>query len=124
MGYESLGATLPIVAAADATGMNAGNLTIALDDSANLPKIGNFVIWHMVLEDVPPGAAAVIKWNNSRTWSFVSPQNGGCEWNGNLPMRQSDALYFLWNIPAPGTAGQIPQVTVYSMYDPSLPGNS
>jgi hypothetical protein len=118
--YIDLGSSIPISAALDTSGLNVGNLTIeAGPDTINV-KVGQYEIWHMVLINVPTGAQFNIFLNATRPFGFCNP-NGGSEWWGRLPMRQSDTLYFLSNLPNGTTP--VPQLCVYSQYDPDIPAN-
>jgi hypothetical protein len=120
------GATLPIAGILDNTGLNSGNYTLTLNQqSGNLPKVGNYTIWHMVLEDLVPGFQIKILWNSGRTFGFLTPAGMGSEFWGAVPMRQSDQLFFLFAYGPTGVGGPnpAPVLTAYTGYDPSDPGN-
>ena len=70
MGMIDLGASLPINAAADTTGLNPGNLTTTADPSSILVKVGQYEIWHMVLTNCPAGSQARILYNGSRPFGL------------------------------------------------------
>jgi hypothetical protein len=124
MGYIDLGPSLAIPAAIDTTGLNLGFLTMQAGPSQLLVKVGQFEIWHMVLTNVPAGASARIFYNAQRPFGFCFPQLGGSEWWGRLPMRQSDTLYFLWNLASSTAPASYPTLTCYMQYDNTLPGNT
>jgi hypothetical protein len=124
MAYVDLGPSLGIPAAPDTTGLNLGFLTMQAGPSQLLVKVGQFEIWHMVLTNVPAGASARIFYNAQRPFGFTNPQIGGSEWWGRLPMRQSDTLYFLWNLASSTAPANYPTLTCYMQYDNTLPGNT
>lgn len=121
MGYIPLGSTLPVTAAADATGQNPGNLTTAFTTAV----LNSRVAWYEVFHAAITGVSGLVKANimiGTRLWGFVQPF-GGSEWDPSQPMPLQDGqeVYFLWNIPASSSS---PPVTVLWMrYDPGLPGN-
>lgn len=120
MGWVDLGTAPPITAAADTTGQNTGNLTTVVDKNALGLSIGQYNIWHMVLENVPIAATAKIV-VNTRTFSYLPPSSSaGLEWNGNMFLRDGDTLYFYWQLAASAAK---PILTVYLVADPDLTGN-
>lgn len=119
MPWADLGSSVS-TAAADTTGQNAGNLTTVLDVSAVAATVGQFSIWHMVLENLTLGAQAKIVLN-ARTYGGFGPATGSNrEWNGNIPMRHGDVLYFFWTLASTVTP---PKLTAYLAYDLALPAN-
>jgi len=120
--YLPLGSALPLAATLDNTGFNSGNWTNAFTaDKINI-KIGNFECYHMVVSQVPAGAAAVIR-IGTRPYSFTQPF-GGSEWDPQQPMllQPGQDVYFLWDVAV--TVLPAPLVTMYFRYDPALPGNA
>lgn len=118
--YVDLGYNiLPFTAAPDTTGLNTGNLTTAATSDLLNIKVANYEIYHMVLQNVPPGASAKI-FRNSAPFGFTFPF-GGSEWWGRLLMRQSDSLYFRWSVAVGVTP--LPQLTCYFRYDTDLLAN-
>jgi len=118
-----LGPSLAMTAAPDTTGLNTGFLTTQAGPSQLLAKVGQYEIWHMVLTNVPAGASARIFYNAQRPFGFTAPQLGGSEWWGRLPMRQSDTLYFLWNLASSTPAASFPILTAYMQYDDQIAAN-
>lgn len=117
-------APVVVTAIPDQTNKNPGNLTSHFPGSV-LPNANLYEIYKMVVNSGPPLATANIIAKN-RQWSFVQLGiSGGNEWDPSqtLLMDHDDELYFLWNIAAPGTPGQIPVVTVWPRYDPDLKEN-
>jgi hypothetical protein len=111
-----------VVAAADQTGKNTGNLTNAFT-TEDLPNgVAWFEVYHAVVTNVPPGGSATIM-IGSKLWGYTNPL-GGSEWDPSQPMllQTSQEVYFLWNISATNPASK-PVVTLWLRYDPSLPGN-
>lgn len=120
--YRTLGATPPIAAVADTTGLNTGNLTTTIDlTSIGAAHVGQAEIYHMVTRNVPGGGQANIKWNENRDFGFVYP-NVGSEWWGECYMRPGDSLQFFWNIAS--SSATIPTVTAWWRYDADLPENA
>jgi len=111
-----------ITAAADTTGQNTGNLTIQFKPVAMGVWLSQFVIYHMVLENLTIGASAKILLN-ANTYGYFGPATGtGREWFGALYMKSGDELDFLFTLASSTTP--VPALTAYIIYDPSLPGNT
>jgi hypothetical protein len=111
-------------AAADTTGSNTGNLTIQFTPVTLGLTLSQFVIYHMVLENLTIGAQARIILN-ANTYGYFGPVTGaGREWFGQLYMKSGDELDFLFNLVTASTAKPWPALTAYSIYDPGLPGNT
>lgn len=120
MAYVDLGYNVrPFAAAPDTTGLNIGNLTTAATSDLLNIKVANYEIYHMVLQNVPPGASASI-FRNSIPFGFVFPFLGS-EWWGKMLLRQSDSVFFRWSVKANVTP--VPLLTCYFRYDNSLPAN-
>jgi len=119
--YVDLGTPGPNTAGPDQTGRNTGNLTNQLTSSFINIYIAVFECYHMVVDNVPVGAAAKIL-RNSRHYSFTQPFTGS-EWDPAQPMGlfAGDEIDFLWNIVS--TSTPLPVVTAYFRYDASLPQN-
>jgi hypothetical protein len=119
--YVSLGTPGPNTAGPDHTGRNTGNLTNQLSSSFINIYIAVFECHHIVVQNVPLGAAAVVM-INSRFYSFTQPF-GGSEWDPAQPMHMlaGDEIDFLWNVASSTTP--LPVVTAYFRYDPDLPQN-
>lgn len=120
MGYIPLGPTQPVIATADQTGQNQGNLTTAFTSAI----LNVRVAWYEVFHAVVTGTSGLVRANimiGTRLWGFVQPFNGS-EWDPSqpLPLQDGQEVYFLWNIPIGGTA---PVTVLWLRYDPSLPGN-
>jgi hypothetical protein len=110
------------IAAADTTGQNTGNLTITFKPTLMGVWLSEFVIYHMVLENLTIGAQAKILLN-ANTYGYFGPATGaGREWFGSLYMKSGDELDFLFNLASSTTP--VPALTAYVIYDPSLPGNT
>jgi len=111
-----------ITAAADTTGQNTGNLTIQFKPVAKGVWLSQFIIYHMVLENLTIGASAKILLN-ANTYGYFGPATGtGREWFGALYMKSGDELDFLFNQASSVTP--VPALTAYVIYDPDLPGNT
>jgi len=112
-----------VTAAADTTGANTGNLTIQFKPTSQGIWLSQFIIYHMVLENLTLGAQAKIVLN-ANTYGYFGPATGaGREWFGALYMKSGDELDFLFN-QASSIAKPWPALTAYVIYDPDLPGNS
>jgi len=121
MAFIDFGTPGKINATADTTGQNAGNLTTVVDPTKLGLRLSQFVIYHMVLENLTLGCSARIQ-QNANTYGYFGPATGtGREWFGQLYMKSSDVLSFYWTLASSATA---PGLTVYIIYDPDLPGNS
>ena len=119
--YVDLGTPGPNTAGPDQTGRNAGNLTNQLTSSFINIYIAVFECYHMVVQNVPIGAGALIM-RNSRFYSYTQPF-AGSEWDPAQPMGlfAGDEIDFLWNVVQ--TTEPLPIVTAYFRYDASLPQN-
>ena len=119
--YVDLGTPGPNLAGPDQTGRNPGNLTNQLSSSFINVYIAVFECYHMIVSNVPIGAAAVIM-RNGRQYSFTQPF-GGSEWDPSQPMGlfAGDEIDFLWNVPSSTTP--LPVVTAYFRYDQDLAVN-
>lgn len=120
MSYLPLG-SVTIATAADLTGMNNGNLTTAFTVSVLNVKVAWYEVYHAVVTNVPPGGNAVVN-VGAKQYSFTQPF-GGSEWDPSEPMllQAGQEVYFFWNLA--NTVTQLPVVTLWTRYDPSLPGN-
>lgn len=119
--YNTLGSR-QITAAADQTGLNAGNWTNAFT-SADLPSTSVYEIYHAVVTGAPAGATAVVN-IDARPFSFTAPGfGGGSEWDPQQPpiITAGQEIYFLWSAAAAGTP---PVVTIWLRYDTALPANA
>jgi len=111
-----------VTAAADTTGQNTGNLTISFDPTKLGVHLSQFIVYHMVLENLTIGAQAKIQLN-ANTYGYFGPATGaGREWFGALYMKSSDVLNFYWNLVSSTTP--VPALTCYLIYDTDLPGNT
>lgn len=111
-----------VVAAADTTGQNTGNLTIQFKPTLLGIWLAEFVIYHMVLESLTIGMQAKIVLN-AATYGYFGPATGaGREWFGQLYMKSGDELDFFFTSPSSTTPK--PALTAYIIYDPSLAGNA
>jgi hypothetical protein len=119
--YVDLGTPGPNTAGPDQTGRNTGNLTNQLSSSFINITIAVFECYHMVVSNVPLGAAAVIM-RNGRQYSFTQPFTGS-EWDPSQPMGlfAGDEIDFLWNVPS--ATRPLPIVTAFFRYDSSLAVN-
>jgi hypothetical protein len=122
MALVDFGTPGKVTAAADTTGQNAGNLTITFKPTLLGVWLSQFVIYHMVLENLTIGAQAKIILN-AGTYGYFGPATGtGREWFGTLYMKSGDELDLLFNLASSTTP--VPALTAYIIYDPSLPGNT
>jgi hypothetical protein len=111
-----------VIAAADTTGQNTGNLTIAFKPTLLGLRLSQFIIYHMVLENLTVGASAKIILN-ATTYGYFGPATGtGREWFGTLYMKSGDELDFFFTLA--GSTALKPALTAYIIYDPDLPGNA
>jgi hypothetical protein len=119
--YVDLGTPGPNTAGPDQTGRNTGNLTNQLSSSFINITIAVFECYHMVVSNVPLGAAAVIM-RNGRQYSFTQPFTGS-EWDPSQPMGlfAGDEIDFLWSVVS--STRPLPIVTAFFRYDSSLAVN-
>jgi len=118
--YEDFGTPGRITAAADTTGQNTGNLTTLFIPQNLGIRLAQFIIYHMVLENLTLGCSAKIT-QNANTYGYFGPATGtGREWFGTLYMKQSDELKFFWTLASSAAA---PSLTAYIVYDPEVAGN-
>lgn len=125
MPYTDFGTPGKIAAALDTSGQNTGNLTTEFIPVRHGVWLSQFVIYHMVLENLTLGMQAKVT-QNASTYGYFGPATGtGREWFGTLFMRSGDELRFLWNTaPVGSPVTNAPGLTCYIVYDPDLPGNS
>jgi len=126
MPYTDFGTPGKVTATLDTSGQNTGNLTTTFIPTQLGIKFAEFVIYHMVVENLSFGAQAKIT-QNAGTWGYTPlfASSAGAEWYGPLFMKQSDELRFLWNIAPNGPpVTNAPGLTCYIVYDPDLPGNT
>lgn len=122
MALTDFGTPGKVVAAADTTGQNSGNLTIQFKPTLLGVWLSEFIIYHMVLENLTLGAQAKIILN-ANTYGYFGPATGaGREWFGTLYLKSGDELDFLFNQASSVTP--LPALTAYIIYDPDLPGNT
>jgi len=120
MALTDFGTPGRLVAAADTTGQNPGNLTTVFDPTKLGLRLSEFIIYHMVLENLTLACSAKIQLN-ANTYGYFGPATGtGREWFGTLFMKSSDVLSFYWTLASSASA---PVLTCYVIYDPDLPGN-
>ena len=121
MALTDFGTPGRIPAAADTTGQNTGNLTTVFDPTKLGLRLSEFIIYHMVLENLTLGCSAK-EVLNAATYGYFGPATGtGREWFGTLYMKSSDVLSFYWSLASSAAA---PVLTCYIVYDPDLPGNT
>jgi len=125
MAYADFGSLGKVTAALDTSGTNTGNLTSEFIPVRLGLKLSQFIIYHMVLENLTIGMQARIT-QNASTYGYFGPATGtGREWFGALYMKSGDELRFLWNTAPNGPpVTNAPGLTCYIVYDPDLPGNS
>lgn len=122
MALTDFGTPGKVVAAADTTGQNAGNLTIVFKPTLLGVWLSEFIIYHMVLENLTLGAQAKIILN-ANTYGYFGPATAnGREWFGTLYLKSGDELDFLFNQASSVTP--LPALTAYIIYDTSLAGNT
>jgi hypothetical protein len=123
--YVDWGSPGRIVAVLDTSGQNTGNLTTTIIPQTLGFHLSQFIIYHMVLDNLTTGMQAKIT-QNSNVYGGFGPATGTQrEWFGTLYMKASDELRFLWNTAPNGPpVTNAPGLTVYVIYDPDLPGNS
>jgi hypothetical protein len=126
MAYKDFGTPGKVPAVLDTSGQNTGNLTTTVIPQNLGLRLSEFVIYHMVLENLSFGMQAKIT-QNAGTWGYtpLAGTGAGMEWYGTLFMKSSDELRFLWNTAPNGPPiTNAPALTCYIVYDPDLPGNT
>lgn len=115
-----------LAAAADTTGLNAGNLSAAFTPAVLNVTRSFYEIYHIVIATVTPGQtftpAPIHVFLDAQPYTFTFPA-GGTEWDPAEPMlvRQGQEIDFLFGLASSVTP--VPVVTLYLRYDPALPGN-
>jgi hypothetical protein len=119
-----------LTAAADTTGLNAGNLTNAFTEAVLSIKLAYVEAYHISITGVPAGAVAQIVWN-TKTWGFTAPGLAGSAASGagsevdypsgGLILAPGDEVDFLWSVSSSMTPK--PTVTLWLRYDSTLPAN-
>ena len=122
MTYIGLGPR-QVLAAADQTGLNTGNLTTAFTAQALGFFVSQFECYHMVVTSVPSGAMGTV-YLGARMYGFTFP-NSGTEWDPSQPMliNPGTELDILWNVAA-ASPSSLPLATAWFRYDPAVPGNT
>ena len=122
MTYIGLGPR-QVLAVADQTGLNTGNLTTAFTAQALGFFVNQFECYHMVVTDVPAGAMGTV-WLGANRYGFTFP-NSGTEWDPSQPMliNPGTELDILWTTSATNPPS-VPLVTAWFRYDPAVPGNA
>ena len=122
MTYIGLGPR-QVLAVADQTGLNSGNLTTSFTAQALGFFVNQFECYHMVVTNVPSGCMGTV-WLGARQYGFTFP-NSGTEWDPSQPMliNPGTELDILWNVSATNPAS-VPLVTAWFRYDPAVPGNA
>jgi len=126
MAYKDFGTPGRITAVLDTSGQNTGNLTTTIIPRQLGVYLAEFIIYHMVAENLSFGLQAKVV-QNAGTWGYTPlfGTGAGTEWWGKLYMKQSDELRFLWNLAPNGPpVTNAPILTVYVEYDPDLPENT
>ena len=120
MTYIGLGPR-QVAAVPDLTGLNPGNLTTSFTAQALGFFVSQFECYHMVVTDVPSGAAGTV-WLGARQYGFTFP-NSGTEWDPSQPMliNPGTDLNILWSVAA--SSSPVPLTTAWFRYDPAVPGN-
>ena len=113
MPYIDLGPR-KVIASADQTGLNPGNLTCAFPNNILNVTEPFFEMYHIVVNSVPAGANATI-FRNSQQWGFTYPVSGS-EWDPTQPMllRPGDEVDFCWSV-----STGAPVVTIWLRFDPA-----
>lgn len=121
------GSPISLLATADTTGNNPGNLTNAFTQNVlgTMPPI--FEWYRAVVAPPAPGqtlaSAPCSIYVQRYQVSFTFPA-GGSEWDPSqpIPMRNGYELYFYWQLAASVTP--VPLVTIFLRYDADLPANA
>ena len=111
-----------LTAAADTTGLNAGNWTNAFE-SGDMPTVNpSFEVYHMTVTGGPPLASGIIYAPGLRfPYSTVQlDSSGNNEWDPSQPLllKSGGEVYFLWASPVSG--GSPPVVTLWPRYDTAI----
>lgn len=118
-----------VTAAADTTGLNAGNLTNAFSPQVLALNVPYAEVYHVAVTGVPAGAVATIVVNTAK-WGFTAPGLAGSvaagagtevEYSAGLLFEPGDEIDFLWS--AASTATPKPLVTLWLRYDIDIPAN-
>jgi hypothetical protein len=115
--YITLGSRVA-TAAADPTGLNAGNWTNAFTKQVLGANVPYFEIYSMSVTNVPVNGS-LVAYVNSRMRSSAK-LFGNAEWDPSQPilMTPGDELYIAWT--AAAASGTAPAATVWLRYDPAI----
>src|SRR5580700_7470770 len=114
MSYITLGSQ-QVTAAADTTGLNAGNWTNAFTKQVLSANVPYYEVYSMTVKNVPANGSLVV-YVNTRIRSSAQ-LFGNSEWDPSQPilMTPDDELYIAWT--AAAAAGTAPVATVWLRYD-------
>lgn len=121
MSYKGLGTRGPITGAADTTGNNPGNWTVAFTTDVLACNVPQYEIYKMVVQGAPGTTFTVFVEN--KLWS-VSVYGEMNEWDPNEPLilNSGQSLYFYYSDPVSDNIP--PVVTLWLRYDAGLWGNT
>ncbi len=119
MAYNTLGARGPIVGAADTSGKNPGNWTIAFTPDILNVNVAQFEVYKMIVEGADNTTFTVFV----DTWLWdVGVYGTQNAWDPNEPLilRPGQTLYFCYSDPTSDNTP--PTSTIWLRYDASLYG--
>lgn len=116
MSYIDLGRK-KVTAAADLTGLNAGNWTNVFDHATLGANVPRFECYHMSAVSVPSLATLTV-FKGVDVYSAVE-LFGDAEWDPAqpMPLAPADDVYLCWDQPATGTP---PTCWMWLRYDPAI----
>lgn len=126
--YIPLGSRVT-TAAADTTGLNAGNLTNQFTSASLGINVPFFECYHICVTGVPAGAVGDIR-VNTQHWGFTAPGLAGSaaagagsevEYSAGMLLKPGDEIDFLWSVASSVTPK--PMVTMWFRYDNDIPVN-
>ena len=104
--------------AADTTGTNTGNWTVAFDPNLINVTQTEFEVYKIVITGGAPSASFTV-YVDSQLWdTAIYPANNSWDPQQPLIMRYGQTLYFYLNSLA--TDGNTPHVTIWLRYEPAL----
>lgn len=117
MPYITLGSRGPVIGAADTTGLNTGNWTIAFTTDILSVNVSQYEVYKMVVEGAPATTFDVFVENKKWDTAIYGTKNS---WDPQQPliMRPGESIFFTYSDPV--SDGNPPNAIIWLRYDPTI----